>query len=205
MRELSIEHWAARWYTFSVGGSAPQRAIQRKGEAMAKKPSQRKILVIDPRLQFRYLVLPLVVTVTTGACLFALFVMQAQTLKSMVHQDQELLQEIGSVQLMAALAVCAVLLLHIALIVWIGLTASHKVAGPVYRLKKAMREVADGNPGVRIALRQGDELKEAADLFNRMMDVLAPRREPEEERAEGQSSEPPAQEAEEGAEEEAEP
>lgn len=176
---------------------------------MAKKPSRRKILVIDPRLQFRYLILPLIVTVSTGACVFALFVMQSQTLKSMVGRDQELLQEIGSVQLMAALAVCAVLLLHIALIVWIGLTASHKVAGPVYRLKKAMREVADGNPEVRIVLRQGDELKEAADLFNQMMDVLAPREEPEEEggepAAEGQSSGPPAREAGEGTEEKAEP
>ena len=62
---------------------------------------------------------------------------------------------------------------HIGLIVWLGLTASHRIAGPLYRLKQAMKEVTAGDMRVRIKLRDGDQLTDMASIFNAMMERLA--------------------------------
>ncbi len=140
---------------------------------MEKKRNRRRILVIDPKLQFRYLLLPLLVTLTTSACLFALFLIQAQSLKSFASNNPPLQEEIGKVQVLVGAAVGAVLLGHVAFIVWLGLAASHKVAGPLHRLRQVMKVVARGDRSARLRLRRGDQLTEVAEVFNEMMDSLA--------------------------------
>jgi len=142
---------------------------------MAKGLERRRILVVDPKLQFRYLILPVVVTVTTAGCLFALFSAQAASLKALAPED--LVGEISRVQAQSAMAVGAVLLGHIALILWLGLTLSHKVAGPIYRLRKSMEGLSAGDVSVRITLRRGDRLTDLADAFNQMADALSASRE----------------------------
>jgi nitrogen fixation/metabolism regulation signal transduction histidine kinase len=143
---------------------------------MSLESNQRRIIVVDPKLQFRFLILPLIVTITTAACLLALFVVQAQSLKGFASDDAGLVKEIGRVQIMAAVVVTAVLLFHVGMIVWLGLHASHKLAGPVYKLKKTMADVAAGNDSARIHLRDGDQLGELAEAFNEMMDALEDRK-----------------------------
>ncbi|MFW6159077.1 MAG: HAMP domain-containing protein [Planctomycetota bacterium] len=145
---------------------------------MAKGPSRRRILVVEPKLQFRYLILPLVVTVTTGVCLLVFFYLQAEALRAAAGAEGPLQEDIRTTQLVGALTVGAVVLGHIALVVWLGLVASHKIAGPVYRVKQTMNEVASGNETVRITLRKGDHLKDVARAFNAMMDRLAEDRPP---------------------------
>ncbi len=144
-----------------------------EGIPMENKRNRRRILVVDPKLQFRYLLLPLLVTLTTSACLFALFLIQAQSLKSFASNDPALRSEIDNVQVMVGAAVGAVLLGHVAFVVWLGLAASHKVAGPLHRLRQVMKEVARGNRTARLRLRRRDQLTEVAEAFNEMMDALA--------------------------------
>jgi methyl-accepting chemotaxis protein len=140
---------------------------------MATVENQRRILVIEPRLQFRYLILPLVVTLTTSACLFTLFVMQAHTLRGFVKPDNDfLLGQIERMQIMTAVVVGCVLLGHVGCVLWLGLLASHRVAGPIYRFKKAMREVGAGNLNLRVHLRRKDQLKDVAASFNEMVSRL---------------------------------
>jgi len=141
---------------------------------MARQPSQRKILLVDPKLQVRYLILPLAVSLTTGACLLALFLIQADSLKSRIDikVSPALYEQVQSTQLMTVVMVAAVLLGHAALVVWLGLNASHKVAGPVYRLKKVMKQVSAGDLAVRMKLRSGDHLTDVADGFNAMATAL---------------------------------
>ncbi len=43
---------------------------------------------------------------------------------------------------------------------------THKVAGPVYRLKRSIAQVAHGDLGVVIRLRRGDDLKDLAEHIN---------------------------------------
>ncbi len=50
--------------------------------------------------------------------------------------------------------------------------ASHRVAGPVYRLEKTLEELARGNFSVRMKLRKNDEFKELETVINRLAEYL---------------------------------
>lgn len=78
----------------------------------------------------------------------------------------------------------SILLLHstiwpgiLAVIVLFGLLSiylSHKVAGPLYRIKSALSELTAGNYSVRVTLRKWDELIDLAEqvnLFSETLDV----------------------------------
>jgi hypothetical protein len=51
---------------------------------------------------------------------------------------------------------------------------SHRFAGPIYSLRRAMREVADGQPPRKLQFRQGDFWQELANEYNAMLAQLAP-------------------------------
>jgi methyl-accepting chemotaxis protein len=54
----------------------------------------------------------------------------------------------------------------------VTLFVSHQIAGPLYRLKKAMEQLSEGDFKVEIKLRKADQLKELADTFNTMVKKL---------------------------------
>jgi methyl-accepting chemotaxis protein len=71
------------------------------------------------------------------------------------------------------LPILAQTVLVVAVLVSIGviiitLFVSHKIAGPLFHLKKAMEKLGGGDFTVRMHLRQNDQLKEIADSFNDM-------------------------------------
>lgn len=49
-----------------------------------------------------------------------------------------------------------------------SLQLMHRVAGPLYRLRKVFPKIADGNPSIRTTLRQDDYLAPEVDLVNQM-------------------------------------
>lgn len=64
-------------------------------------------------------------------------------------------------------------ILFIVLIIIFGLFISHKMAGPVYRIKKTLKEVSDGNIDVnevKFRLRKRDELKDLVDALNEFLE-----------------------------------
>lgn len=68
------------------------------------------------------------------------------------------------------------LLLGIAVII-VTLFVSHKIAGPLYRLKKSMQALGEGDFS-EINLRKMDQLQELAQEFNRMVGKLKERLKP---------------------------
>jgi nitrogen fixation/metabolism regulation signal transduction histidine kinase len=64
----------------------------------------------------------------------------------------------------------------------LGIYFTHKVAGPVYKMKLLLKEVADGKLRVAARLRKGDELQEFFDVFAHMVDSLRQRQVEEVER-----------------------
>lgn len=52
--------------------------------------------------------------------------------------------------------------------VW-GLLLSHRVAGPLYRLKKHLKSVSDGSTSSDVRFREGDFFQEVADAYNEQM------------------------------------
>ena len=69
----------------------------------------------------------------------------------------------------------SVLLSGVAVMIIVGfaaiimtLFASHKIAGPLYRIGKDIDELASGNLNLRFVLRGGDEIKELASKLDNM-------------------------------------
>lgn len=49
-----------------------------------------------------------------------------------------------------------------------SLRLMHRIAGPLYRLKRVFPQIGDGNLCIRATLREGDDLVPEADLVNQM-------------------------------------
>ena len=54
----------------------------------------------------------------------------------------------------------------------LGIVITHKVVGPVFKLKRLLREVGNGALSVHERLRKGDELSDLFDTFLAMVDSL---------------------------------
>jgi nitrogen fixation/metabolism regulation signal transduction histidine kinase len=58
----------------------------------------------------------------------------------------------------------------------LGIYFTHKVAGPIYKMKLLLNQVADGKLNVNAKLRKGDELQDFFDVFAGMVDNLKARK-----------------------------
>ena len=57
-------------------------------------------------------------------------------------------------------------------IAWSTIFLSHKIAGPLYRINRALHEIESKNLTVRIRLRRFDEGKKVSETFNLTLDEL---------------------------------
>ncbi len=63
----------------------------------------------------------------------------------------------------------------VALVVGIGIAGivfTHKIAGPIFKMKRLMRELATGKLVLREKLRKGDELQHFFDAFEQMVETM---------------------------------
>lgn len=66
-----------------------------------------------------------------------------------------------------------VLIVLVALgLVWLGIRISHKICGPVYRIRTDLAQIRKGQGQVRIHLRDGDELQNLASEINQTLDWI---------------------------------
>jgi len=54
----------------------------------------------------------------------------------------------------------------------LGIVFTHKVAGPIFKMKRLLRQVGEGKLLIRERLRKGDELKDFFETFERMVEDL---------------------------------
>jgi len=67
-------------------------------------------------------------------------------------------------------------ILYILLITIFGLFISHKLAGPVYRIKKTLNDAADGKidlKDLKFRLRKKDELQDLVEALNYFIDRMS--------------------------------
>jgi len=70
------------------------------------------------------------------------------------------------------LRILLVMLLMSPIIVMTGIYASHKIAGPIYRIERFLSSMADGDFSIPITLRKNDELATLANGINRVADSV---------------------------------
>ncbi len=64
------------------------------------------------------------------------------------------------------------LLLITPLVGILAIVLSHRIAGPIFRIKKTLDEIIKGDYSKRLHLRNTDELKDVAESINSLMELL---------------------------------
>lgn len=67
-------------------------------------------------------------------------------------------------------------LLFLAITFMLSIFLSHRIAGPLYKLRRSLEEIARGNFDLRITFRKNDHFMELQDTFNDMVQHLSIRR-----------------------------
>ena len=133
----------------------------------------RKAFLTGSKLQHRYLgliVLSLIApTFIVGACLYYLtFSLLAQHIaipEFIAYTLSPVMKQINILLLIGLPVVFLALLVE-------GAIVSHRLAGPVDRLKDDMEDILKGDYSKRIVLRKNDDLKSVADGINELLERM---------------------------------
>lgn len=141
---------------------------------MARKRQLRRRYLIDGR-QVRFLVLVgiyfLVAVLVFATAIFAPVIVElGAEADSISHRSEVAGQFLVLHERFwpAALLVLALLAVH-------AVFVSHRVAGPLYRFRKTLEAMADGDLSQRVRLRKHDYLTEEAELLDRAIGALSER------------------------------
>ncbi len=104
---------------------------------------------------------------------------QAEKLQQQQQGLEAQAQRLEQVRMRVLYILIGVLVLLVAGLWLTGIVVTHKVAGPVFKMKRLMRALERGDFEVPSPLRKGDELKEFFDAFNDMVRSLRTRRQGE--------------------------
>jgi nitrogen fixation/metabolism regulation signal transduction histidine kinase len=87
--------------------------------------------------------------------------------------------ELASQQTTMLWTLCGALALLVVLIGFAGIVVTHRVAGPIFKMKSNLKAVARGQLRVPTPLRKGDELVEFFEAYRNMVIALRERQEAE--------------------------
>lgn len=137
-----------------------------------KRSYKRTRYIVEKNIQFRFvslLVLNLVIFFFI-AVLIIYFSGWRQLIEKManVYPQGRLTDILNAIYL--RLCIGFLFLLPVAAIS--AILVSHKIAGPLVRIKWALRQLIDGNYDIFIKLRKGDRLKDVADDINKLAGSL---------------------------------
>lgn len=151
-------------------------------------PHRRRFRIIRPSLQLRLILTFIGISafaLLLQYTLFARFAVELTTVQA--ASDGLPLEDIGA-RLMQIFLVSFVAMLPPTFV--IGVLATHKFAGPIYRFEVYLKQVIAGEKPADCRLREGDELKDLCELINRATEPL--RRATPTNTASGEAPVPPA-------------
>jgi len=139
-----------------------------------KQPRKRKTRLIKKGFQIQFVIKFCLIILTGVIISTALLIFFSQgTLTSSFQNSRLVIQETGAAILPAVLYTNLITLgLISAITVFVTLFISHKIAGPIYRVEKEMKNIAFGNLSNKISLRKNDQIKEMAESLNQMAESL---------------------------------
>lgn len=139
----------------------------------AQQPSpsrfNRRTIFIKKNLQIRYMML-MIMSVLCGLAIMT-FELTA-TLNDLFDSYPVLVQPLYDEFIPVAASFFYKIAIYLLFVVIISAILSHKMAGPVYRFEQTCKAIAKGDFSQRVHLRQGDQLMELQDEFNKMMDRI---------------------------------
>lgn len=133
---------------------------------------KRKQYIVAAKFQLKYIGLILALVFLTGIlCSYVVYYTSMLLLGDKlanVYPQGRLISIVNMVNIRILLS----LLLITPLVVIIGIYASHKIAGPIYRIEKFLNAMADGDFSMPLTLRKNDELIALANGINRVTESV---------------------------------
>lgn len=132
---------------------------------------RRRMYFVKKKLQFKYLLFVFfAMIVPTLICGGALYYIIWQAVAAEVGIPEAiaevLMPALTRVNMMLLIALPLVFLVMLLL----SLSISHRIAGPIYRLEKELKEIVNGDYSRRIQFRSDDEFHEIAESINKVLD-----------------------------------
>lgn len=138
---------------------------------MAMHLTKRRNYFIDKKFQTKYILLTILMLLSYSF-LFIIIIFAPYILT--LHFNYPLAEKVDAARVL--------LLLHNTIWPWIGsvilffgvvsIFVSHKIAGPLFRIKKSLVQVSQGDLSVVIKLRKWDDLKDLAEQLNVLIEEL---------------------------------
>lgn len=133
---------------------------------------RRTRYIIAAKFQLRYVGLILMLVFLTGIlCSYVVYYTMMLGMGDKlanVYPQGRLISIVNMVNLRLFLS----LILVAPFVVIIGIFASHKIAGPIYRIEKFLGDMANGDYSSILTLRKNDELMPLAAGINRVLDSI---------------------------------
>jgi methyl-accepting chemotaxis protein len=132
---------------------------------------RRKTYYIEKQFQTKYMLLTIFLLLTY-TFIFVIIIFAPYMLK--LYLDYPLAEKAEAAKVLLLLhstvwpGIGGVILLFGAVSIFI----SHKIAGPLYRLKKSISLITEGNLDVNVKLRKGDDLQDLAEHVNMLTEEL---------------------------------
>ena len=133
-------------------------------------PYKRKQYLVDRAYQLRFVtrLFLIILLVATASALVSSILVWRNT-----YTPGQTSQEVFIVALVAIASTLLIeLLLAIPLIFVLGIRQSHRIVGPMNRIKQTLAAIGQGEFSRRITLRQGDALEDLASAINQMAEQL---------------------------------
>lgn len=135
------------------------------------RPYRRRQFFIDKQFQTKYMLLTILMLLAYTA-VFVVIIFTPYILPLHFNLPMEERAEAARVLLILHKNVWPALLLVIPLLGTLSIFITHKIVGPIYRLKKALKEITEGNLDTRVTLRKGDDLQDLAEHVNLLSEEL---------------------------------
>jgi len=136
-------------------------------------PYRRKQLLVDRAYQLRFVTRML--SVIFAVALISSMTASLLLWKNMYRRDLETQASFISSLIAVATTLLIELLIAIPVAYLWGIRQSHRIVGPMERLKRMLGAISEGDFSQRITLRQGDALEDLATSINQMVETLGRR------------------------------
>jgi methyl-accepting chemotaxis protein len=127
---------------------------------------------IATKFQLKYVgMILLIVSLTAIMCSYVIYYTMMLTMGDKlanVYPQGRLMSIVNMVNLRILLS----MFLIAPVMVIIGIYASHKIAGPIYRIERFLGSMADGDMSVPLTLRRNDELMSLANGINKVIESV---------------------------------
>lgn len=135
-------------------------------------PYKRKQYLVDRGYQLRFVTRLFMVVLAVAA---ASSLIATGLLWKYMYQPELPQQTLIYCFIAIALTLLVELLLSIPIVFILGVRQSHRIVGPMNRIKRILEAIGAGDFSQRITLRQGDALEDLAKSINQMAEALQQR------------------------------